>query len=227
MAKRRRNRKTGRFVSGGGGRVRRRRRRRTTVARTTTRRRHRVTASAPRRRRRRRSYASNPPRRRRYRRNPSIVPTARGLVGGIVQGVKDGAAVFAGQVAARKVRGAVTGMLPANAQATVATGVGQIGLAIASAVVTTLAARQFAPSGYRRLIAAGAFTEAINAIVAQTPVAAYLSAFPVRSRVRSGYNVPAGRTAVASGGLRAYPLAGRAGMSAYPTARIGQMYNAG
>jgi hypothetical protein len=153
--------------------------------------------------------------------------TPRGLVGGIVQGLKDGAAVFAGQVAARKVRGAVTGMLPASTQATVSTGVGQVGLAIASAVVTTLAARQFAPRGFGRLIAAGAFTEAINAVVAQTPVAPFLSAIPIRSR--SGYNVPAGRRPIASGGLRglnAYPPA-RVGMGAYAVPRISQMYNAG
>lgn len=173
----------------------------------------RVSANPKRRRtrRRRRALASNP-RRRRVKRNPGI-SSARGLVGGIVQGLKDGGAVVLGQVGARKVRGAVTGMLPANLQATVASGIGQIALSIASAVVVSLVARKALP-GQSRMISAGAFSETINAALAKTPIAPFLSAFPAR---RMPVALPAGR----GRGVAAWPGAAlpRAGVSAWPGMR--------
>jgi hypothetical protein len=226
----------GRFVRSSGTTTRRRRRRtyRRNPARAEAlnprrrRRRYRRNAGAvalnP--RRRRRVFASRA--RRRYRRNPGrAIVSARGIVGSIIQGVKDGSAVFAGQVVARKVRGAVTGMLPANAQAAIATGAGQVALAIASAVVTTLGAKQFVPQGYKRLVAAGAFSEAINAVVAQTPVAGFLSAFPARRVypvLPNGRAVPSNLVRAAAG-VAAYPM--RPGMRAYPMPRVPQMYSTG
>ncbi len=62
-----------------------------------------------------------------------------------MQGLKDGGAVVGGQIAARKIRGAVTGMLPADMQTKVRTGIGHIGLSIASAVTVSLVTRRFLP----------------------------------------------------------------------------------
>jgi hypothetical protein len=152
-------------------------------------------------------------------RNPSIA-SARGLVGGIVQGLKDGGAVVLGQVGARKVRGAVTGMLPANVQAQVSSGIGQIALSVASAVVVSLVARKALP-GQSRMISAGAFSETINAALAKTPIAPFLSAFPSR-RV-----LPAARRGVGAWAGAQLPRQ-TAGVSAWPTMRtVGMPMNAG
>lgn len=198
------------------------------MAKRRRRRRAAVKSNAPRRRRRRvrknpgalaRARVNPRRRRRRVRRNPALsrrrarrnpgVASARGLVGGIVQGLKDGGAVVLGQVGARKVRGAVTGMLPANIQTQVASGFGQVALSVASAIVVSLVARKALPA-QSRMISAGAFSETINAALAKTPIAPFLSAYPVR-RVAA----PARR------GVSAWtqPAALRAGMSAYPTMR--------
>lgn len=177
-----------------------------------------------RRRHRRRTYRANP--RRRYRRNPSLFGTSRGIVGGIVQGLKDGGAVVLGQVAARKIKGAVTGMLPATAQAQVSTGVGAIALSLVSAIGASLIAKKALP-GQSRLIAAGAFSETINQALAQTPVAPYLAG-TTRRPVRLVTNAGARRIA---GGVRAWPGAGgtgvrRSGVAAWPQT-IGMPSNAG
>jgi hypothetical protein len=173
----------------------------------------RARSNPPRRRRRRlrRNYFYGNPRRRhrrRYRRNP-ILPSTRGIVGNIVQGLKDGVAVVGGQVATRKVKGAITGMLPASTAATVAKGPGAIALSIASAVVVSLIAKKALPS-QARMITAGAFSETINCALAQTPIAPYLSAFP--------------RRRVAATPLRAWPgnrvIAQRAGVAAWPGMRV-------
>lgn len=206
-----------------------RRRRRRTATRV---------AAAPRRRRRRRVHANpgalgrarrNPPTRRarrrrraavaassrrRFRRNPGI--SASGLVGGIVQGLKDGGAVVVGQVAVRKLRGALTGMMPATMQTQVASpGLANIGLKVASALVVSLVARKAAPA-QSRMIAAGAFSEVINAALAATPIAPYLSAYPGGRRalpVQAGNVIPGGRRAA----LSAWTAPRQVGMSAYPT----------
>lgn len=176
--------------------ARRRRRRRTAAIRTTRRRRrrhvrrtHRRNPGAlgaarhnpgRRRRRRRHSIAARRHVRRRHRRNPGLLPSGRGIIGNIVQGLKDGTAVVGGQVVARKISGAVTGMLPATTQAKVTTGPGKIALSLVSAVVTSLIARKVLPN-QARLITAGAFSETINCALAQSPVAPFLSAYPRRT----------------------------------------------
>lgn len=217
--RRRRNAK-GRFMKGGGAAPRRRRRRRHAVARART--------AAPARRRRRRravaSYASNPPRRRRrrrvglrararrrYRRNPF---PGGSLVNSAVQGIKDGGAVVAGQIVARKFRGAVTGMMPAEMRGKVASGAGYVALNVLGAIATTMAAKKLLGGRAATFIAAGAWAEAINGAIAQTPIAPYLSAFPVRRVVRPGSE--SGRPVV---GHAAYPQArigARSGFAAYP-----------
>lgn len=197
MATRRRRRKSAAPV--------RRRRRRSHVRRHARRRRNPGAIGPVRRRnprRRRRAVA----RHRRRRRNPGIA-SARG----IVQGLKDGAAVVGGQVATRKISGAVTGMLPATMQPKVQTGVGKIGLSLLSAVVTSLIARRALPA-QSRLITAGAFSETINCALAQTPIAPFLSAYPHARRLSayptSGYNVPAGMSAYPGTGTRRVLTAG-------------------
>lgn len=201
-------------------RKRRVRRRRAAVVTRRRRRRHVVAASAaPRRRRRvhhrvRHTITSNPRRRRRARRNP---PSVRGVTGSIVSDLKNGGAVFVGGVATRKIRGAITGMLPAATQTQVAGAAGQVGLSIVGAVVTAMAARKFAGS-YAKFVAAGAFAEAIACGVAQTPIAPFLAAFPVRASAPRVAAYPAVRAV----GVRAYPttaLPVRSGMNAYPTMR--------
>lgn len=159
----------------------RRRRRRTVVARRRRRRSNPGALAAARHnpRRRRRVSARRRSVRRRYRRNPSLLGSSRGIVGSIIQGLKDGGAVVGGQVVARKVAGAVTGILPATMQPKVQSGFGKIALSLASAVATSIIARKVLPN-QSRLISAGAFSETINCALAQTPIAPFLSAYPVR-----------------------------------------------
>lgn len=180
------------------------------------RRRRAVTVSArinpPRRRRRRhvrvRHVVSNPRhRRRRARHNPPI----RGIVGGIMRDLQNGLGAWGGLVATRKIRGAITGMLPATTQATVQGAAGKIGLSLASAIVASIVARRVLPR-YAPYIAAGAFAEVVDCAVQQTPVAAYFSAYPrfraYPTPAAPGLVVAGGRTALPAraGGLRAYPL---------------------
>jgi hypothetical protein len=152
----------------------------------------------------------------------------RGLTGSIFQGLKDAVAVKVGEIATRKVSGAVKGMMPVAWQAKVATGAGRIALSIGSALGVALLAKRFAPAGYARIVVAGAFSEAADAIISQTPVLSQVvasvngggtvAAYPRRvvRRLpgavgaypqvdRSGYNVPAGR-------FGAYPMPGVAMM---------------
>jgi hypothetical protein len=205
-------------------RKRRVRRARKTFAKNAPRRRRRRAlavvrrAAAPARRRRRKAvFASNPPRRhhrrrvarhhrRRFSRNPGI--STSGIVGGIVQGLKDGAVVVAGQVAARKIRGAITGMLPAATQTSLKSGAGYVALSIGSAVAVSIAAKKFLPA-QARMAAAGAFSEAINAALAQTPIAPYLGAFAPRRIVpiagRRPVGVGAWTAPAAVAGVGAWP----------------------
>jgi hypothetical protein len=181
----------------------------------------------PARRRRVRRRRVHSTTRRRYRRNPSILGSSRGIVGGIVQGLKDGGAVVLGQVAARKIKGAVTGMLPATAQAQVSSGIGAIGLSLVSAIGASLIAKKALP-GQARLIAAGAFSETINQALAQTPVAPFLAG-TTRRPVRLVANPVAARRI--AGGVRAWPgsgvpAAGRTGVAAWPRS-VGMPTNAG
>jgi hypothetical protein len=113
-------------------------------------------------------------------------------------------------------------MVPESLRAQLVSGVGQLALKAGAAAVTSYAASRFIPGAARRyapFIAAGAWSEVINAGLAQTPIAPYLSAFPVRRptmRVGPGAR---GRvaaypgTGLPAGTVSAYPLA------AYPTMR--------
>lgn len=222
----------------GGSSMARRRRRHRRVALASNPRRHRrrvhrrrrVALLANPRRRRPHRFSANPPRsvaanprrrhhRRRFRRNPPI--------GSIINQLKlaavDGASVFVGQVATRKLRGAVTGILPATTHAQVTSGVGYAALNLAAASGVAVLAHKFG-GRYARLLAAGAFAEAISCAVAQTPVAPYLGAFPPR-RVRMIQGSPGRR--VSAGNLRAWPAApalpaaaARSGMAAWPLPRV-------
>ena len=200
----------------------RRKRARRHVARRTVRRRRRVTVSAtinsPRRRRRhvatsrRRRALSNPPRRRRRHRNP---PNVRGIAGGVVRDLKNGLGVYGGLVATRKIRGAITGMLPASAQATVQGTAGKIGLSLASAIVASVIARRILPR-FAPFIAAGAFAEVVDCAVQATPVGAYLSAYP-RFRAYPGTLPVPTNASIVAGGARALPAART--LRAYPLPR--------
>lgn len=204
----------------------RRRRRRRHRAALTPRRRHRrrhrrnpgalarARVNPPRRRHRRRHrrnpfYGNARRRHRRFRRNPMSLGSARGIVGSIVQGLKDGAAVVGGQVATRKVRGAITGMLPQATAANVSKGIGYVALSLVSSVVVSMVAKRVLPS-QARMIVAGAFSETINCALAQTPIAPYLSAYPRRRVAMNAWPTPKGIT----GGARA------AGVAAWPTMRV-------
>jgi hypothetical protein len=160
-------------------RRKRRRRRNPPAVRHHRRRHHRrrvaVFAANPRRRHRRRRFAMNPHRRRAFRHNPP-----GGIIGATLQGAKDGSAVVVGQVANRKIVGAVNGAF----KSLPTTPTMKIAVTAAAAIGVTIAARQLlkgAIGSYARFIAAGAFSEAINCALAQTPIASYLGAYTRRS----------------------------------------------
>jgi hypothetical protein len=135
-----------------------------------------------------------------------------------MQGLYDGAGVVAGQVATRKAVGAIQGA----AKLATPTAATKIALNIAAAAAITVAARKLLPSKFQssaRFVAAGAFSEAINVALAQTPIAPYLSAFPrgagrVASRIGGGALAPGRRV---GGAFAAYPAQlPRPGVGAYP-----------
>lgn len=184
-----------------------RRRRRKSVARANPvrrRRRRAVTARANPVRRRRRHARANPVRRHRrgFRRNPP------GMMGQVMEGLQDGAAVVAGQVIARKLATGVAAMVPAPSSASIQK-VQYVGLRLAAAVGISVMARKFAPK-YSRMMAAGAFSEAINAGLAQTPIAPFLAAIPRRRNPAMG----ALPRRAAAGRIAAWP-------TAIPAARTG------
>jgi hypothetical protein len=159
--------------------------------------------------RRRRSVArANPHRRRRHgmRRNPPMLAALK-------QGVMDGGAVFVGGWANRRLTGAIQGLIPAAATGTAGvspmlyTVVPQIGAAVAISYL----GNKFAPR-YSRMLAAGAFAQAIGSALSLTPLAPFLGALPARRFVRGG----------GAGNLRAWPgtgmprVAGAQGMAAWP-----------
>lgn len=202
---RRRVRRTKAGAKGGGITVAKRRRRRV---------RH---AAAPRRRRRRRSVVvlrSNPRRRRRrhhithrrrYRRNPGL---GGGVVSTIKQGVKDGFLVLVGQAAQGRASALAGKFVPIGGIA------GEAVTGLGSAVVVTLAARKFAP-GAARIIAAGAFSNAVKRLVAAvSPGAASLLGDSDYMSIPTEYYDQ-------GGGVGAYPGAGELGMGAYPGGGLG------
>ena len=207
MARRKRSAK-GRFVKAGGA-TRRRRRRRATVTRMASgrkrARRAAVTHNNPRRRRRRRSYAANPRRRRshrRYRHNPPV--SVRGFTNLLKEGFVGGAGVVVGQQAVRKGSTFIKQYVPGQATAT---GFMTLISPLIAATATAWLGHKFARR-YGAFIAAGAFSEVINAGLAQTPIASALSAYPAAVQLRA-WPAPRAVTAGAPVGVRAWP--GRAG----------------
>jgi hypothetical protein len=109
-----------------------------------------------------------------------------------VAGVGRGFAVVSGQVVARKIKGAAQGILPATTN--VSTGLPGIATTAGAAVAITVLVALLAPPKYKRVgefVIAGAWSEAINCGLAQTPIAPYLSAFPMRRSPVRGYVQPA------------------------------------
>lgn len=185
-------------------------------------RRRKVRASSAPRRRRRRHLRANPPhmrhrrrsrRRHSFRRNPP-----GGLVfGSIVQGAKDGAAVVVGQVVNGKIVGAAQGAF--SSVAALQQPLGKVALNVGAAIMTSIVARKAAPGAYARFIAAGAFSEAINCALAQTPIASYLGARrPVFVRTGVPGNGMGAIGPVSRPGVGAYTRG--AGMGAYTQARV-------
>lgn len=128
--------------------------------------------------------------RRRFRRNPPF-----GL-GFVMEALKDGATISVARVANRKVAGLLNQYVPGLAATSP---VGTIGAKLIAATIIGLASRRLLPK-YSRLATAAAMSDAIDAGIAATPLAAYLSAYPriVRPAV-AGYGRPAvtaGRPAV-------------------------------
>lgn len=154
--------------STGGNMARRKRARRAT--RVSRRRRRRTTTTAVALQRRGRTvYRSNPRRRRRHRsygRNPSF----GGILGTLKNGIKDGAVVLAGEIAASKVINLVDRVNPIGGIA------GDAINGLGGAVAVSFLARKFAPN-YSRLIAAAAFAQGLRKILSSTPVAPYLSSY--------------------------------------------------
>lgn len=222
---RRQRRKNGRFVKAGAVTRRRRRRIRRNPSTAGTR----LSRKSSRRARRRYTnltahrsgYYPNPRRRRRhavtrrhrrsYRRNPGL-----GL-GFILDGLKEGSAVFAGQIANRKLANLVQQYVPGlkivNADGTPNL-LGVFGSRILSAVAVGFVAKKAAP-GWSRLITAGAFADAIGATLANIPAAApFIGATALIRRPGgvSGYPRLPGGNGLAGRGMSGYPRS--AGMPA-------------
>lgn len=131
-------------------------------------------------------------RRRHHRRNPSF-----GL-GFLVSALKDGATISVARVANRKIAGLINQYVPGLSATSP---IGTIGAKVLAAAVVGLASRRLLPA-YSRLVTAAAMSDAIDAGIAATPLAGYLSAYPriVRPMVagypRAAGALPAGRPAV-------------------------------
>jgi hypothetical protein len=139
----------------------------------------------------------------------------RGIVGTTIDGAKNGTAVLAGQVIARKIRGATQGMLPSSVN--VSSGLGQVGVTLGAAVLTSIGVG-FLPGSLRRFgpfIVAGAFSEAMSSALALTPVAPYLSAFPRSRVIRVG---PGAARRISGNGVNAWP---GARVGAWPMPNMG------
>ena len=157
---------------------------------------------------------------RRHRRNPDMIGA---IGGGALHGITHGAAVVAGQVVARKLKGATQGILPASLN--VSSGMAGVATSAIAALGVTVAHALLTPPKYKTLgafVVAGAWSEAINQALAQTPIASYLSAFP-RSPLRIVNPAARGRIAAYP---RAALAAGAPAFSAYPRT-VGLPANAG
>lgn len=132
--------------------------------------------------------------------------------GGAVDGLVNGGLVVLGQVAARKIRGAAQGVLPAttNVSSGMAGVVTSLVAAVGVSIATHFVPKRLLSTARAAHVVAGAFSEAWNQGIAQTPLAPYMSAFPRPTVVRiarpnlngvRGY-VQAPRTAAMSGYVR-------------------------
>lgn len=167
----------------------RRRRRRASVTRM----------ASGRKRSRRAAVTHVNPRRRRhsYRRNPSFG------INFLVEGLKDGAGVVVGQVGTRKLANLARQHVPGLSATT---GIMAVAPTFVGAIATAFVARKALPK-YSRVITAGAFAEAINQALAQTPVATYLSAWPMGGARVGTVSAWPGRAALPAPapGVRAWP----------------------
>ncbi len=141
---------------------------------------------------------------RRYRHNP------RFRVNFLMEGLKDGVAVSVGQIATKKLGGIVQQYVPGLSGSGTAQAIGSKALA---AVGTALIVRKVFPRG-ARMIAAGAFSEVVNAAVAATPVGATLglSAWPAPVAPTRGIRAWTPAPALPAAGVRAWPVARVGGM---------------
>jgi hypothetical protein len=153
-------------------------------------------------------YPNKPGKKRRYGRNPVGFTSGLGI-GFLLNGLQDGAAVFGGQIANRKLANLLQGKIPglsivaADGSASV---VGVFGSRVLSAVAVSLVARQVVPR-YSKLIAAGAFADAIGATLSTIPAAApFIGATTlVRPRVAAYPQAPRITNGVGRVGVGAYP----------------------
>lgn len=126
-------------------------------------------------------------------------------LGQATAGIVNGVSVAGGQLLARKIRGAAQGVLPATVN--VSKGLSGVATTSAAALLVSWLTAMFAPARYRRageFIIAGAWSEAINMALAQTPAAPYLSAFSPR-RMPAG--VAAWPNRRVNAGVSAWPAA--------------------
>lgn len=151
-----------------------------------------------------RAAKKNPVKRRRssYRRNP-------GIVADLTTGFVDGVSVSGGRLATRKLAAAAAAMLPAPEAGSTMEKVQAVGVRVASALAVGFAARRFAPK-WARMITAGAFSDAVDCALAQTPAAPFLSAF-ARVRRPAALPMPARRV-----GTSAWPGNQLPRVSAWP-----------
>ena len=118
-----------------------------------------------------------------------------------MEGLKDGAGVVVGQVGTRKLGNLAKQYVPGLSATT---GLMAAAPAFVGAIATAFIVRKAAPK-YSRVVTAGAFAEAINQTLAQTPVATYLNAWPAGgARVGTVSAWPA-KAALPAPGMRAYP----------------------
>ena len=166
-------------------------------------------------------HAMNSHRRRRHhRRNPDLIGS---IGGGALHGITHGATVVAGQVVARKLKGATQGILPSSMN--VSSGMAGVATSAVAALGVTVAHALLTPAKYKTLgafVVAGAWSEAINQALAQTPIAPYLAAYP-RPALRIVTPVRGGRIAAYP---RAALSAGAPAFAAYPRT-VGLPANAG
>lgn len=143
-----------------------------------------------------------------FRRNP-ISLSPRGLIRGVMEGAKDGAAIFGGEVVQTKARNAIQGFLPDTMRSTKS---GGLIATIAAALVTSMIASRFLPGQIGRGVAGGAWAGAVRSslVIAAPDVAGQLGAYQGYAE----YAVQGGGDPLYLGDAGDVPMLG-AGMGAY------------